>query len=319
MKSPPNKDKNKAPTKKIDPAILTALITGIVTIIAGALASPVLIALINKTPAPTLQPILPPTLAATFTASPPPATPTNTPTATLEPTPTRLAGPCPFANMVLVPEGEFVMGAPKNDASAKDDAKPQQEILLSTFCIDKYEVSNANYALVVKDHPYNEETAKLPVVDITWDAANHFCEALGKELPTEAQWEKAARWTDGRNFPWGNTWQPEYANSGEAKIPRLVPVDSFPDVPTAYGILNMAGNAAEWVFDWYVPDWYSLMPTVDPLQSTEPVDTPYKVVRGGSYVDATSLLRTFERDGTNSPQDSASYIGFRCATTHVNP
>lgn len=312
MKSQPKKTAKSATARKIDPAIATALISGVVTILAGILASPVIIAWINKTPIP------PALLTATLPYLS--ETPTEPPTPTSLPTATKIGGPCPFEDMVLIPEGIFWMGASEEDEAAEPDEKPGREIYLSAFCIEKYEVSNRKYAEVAASHVFSAEQANLPVTMVSWFDAKAYCVKLGLDLPTEAQWEKAARGTGEWVYPWGNGWRVERANSFAIEPHKLRPVTDFADGASPYGVYNMAGNVSEWVGDWYDPGWYEIMNKQDPFRSAEPADIESgKVVRGGSYRNPQENLRTSSREWISPPSDSFSFIGFRCVSNSIIP
>lgn len=260
---------------------------------------------------------------------------------------------------VLVPAGEFLMGsAPTADAFS--DEQPQRLVYVSAFWIDRYEVTNAQYFEFVQatGHrtPANPNAAITlwdngkpiagiefhPVVNVSWDDARAFCQWAGKRLPTEAEWEKAARGTDARRYPWGNTWDIGVANSasywagrtiefqggeewqafwvkGEgARISRergvkgevlTLPVGSFAKGASPYGLHDMAGNAAEWVQDWYEPYYYLNAPMADPKG---PAGVLLKTMRGGSWLKPARSLRTTDRD-YGYPDDRPSGTGFRCA------
>lgn len=272
----------------------------------------------------------------------------------------RLAGAAESATeAVLVPAGEFVMGSPAGSEGFPDE-RPQRLVFVSAFRIDRYETTNGAYARFVREtgHPPPanlnpavtvwEQGAPLPgigdhpVVNVSWEDAVAFCRWAGKRLPTEAEWEKAARGTDGRAFPWGNTWDPMAANSasfwagrtveiqsqedwrafwmeGEgAKIVRekgvkgeilTLPVGSFPKDLSPYGIYDMAGNAAEWVTDWYDPRYYVHGPLADPPGPARGLE---RAMRGGSWLKPRISLRTPYRD-FGFPQSRPSGTGFRCA------
>jgi formylglycine-generating enzyme required for sulfatase activity len=177
------------------------------------------------------------------------------------------------AEMVLVPAGEFTMGS--NDSS---DEKPPHRVHLDAFAIDKYEATNALYRRCVqagrcREPEWNESGSKFnvvtgsdahykrlgdalsaahhPVVGVSWDDAAAYCAWAGKRMPTEAEWEKAARGTDGRKYPWGEQWDASRANSSESKLNKTTPVGSYPNGVSPYGAHDMAGNVWEWVADWY--------------------------------------------------------------------
>lgn len=223
--------------------------------------------------------------------------------------------------MALVPAGEFVMGS-----DFGSDERPRHNVFLSHYYIDIFEVTNAQYAAFLNStHDSYTGTvlfqeadvwvidpahAHLPVVEVDWFEANAFCRWRGAKLPTEAQWEKAARGTDGRLFPWGNSsyispTRANFANSNSG----LVRVGSFTDGTSPFGAMDMAGNVWEWVADWYQEDYYSQSPNRDPSGPSEGV---LKVRRGGSVGDNSALIRTTSRNAI-SPHYSDSVIGFRCA------
>ena len=235
------------------------------------------------------------------------------------------------APMVLVPAGEFTMGS----TEGSDDEKPAHRVSLDAYYIDKYEVTVGQYAKFLEargvngppmwttmDQPPHQ---KRPVVNVDWSDASTYCEWAGKRLPTEAEWEKAARGTDGRTYPWGNE-PPDLgrANYGREKWNNhaaLVPVGQLEDGKSPYGIYDLAGNVWEWVSDWYDPDYY----TTSPLQNPKgPENGKYRVLRGGSWDLAPENLRSARRD-FNLPlapdYDSPSYrnfnSGFRCAKSPV--
>jgi len=212
-------------------------------------------------------------------------------------------------------------------------------VTLSTFDLDRTEVTVADYArcasagacaaadLSSDDARYGRP--ELPVTHVRWDDAGAYCRWTGGRLPTEAEWEYAARGADGREFPWGNTYNPHLANHGAwAADPfdatdgfaGLAPVGSFPDGATPLGLLDMAGNVAEWVADVLEidaqghPVGYDAAAAVDPPPKTNGgAGGGFHVVRGGSYEDGAMWLRTTARDTT--PLQRPSWVGFRCAAS----
>ncbi len=235
---------------------------------------------------------------------------------------------------VLVPAGEFEMGA--EGPPAEPDEAPKHRVHLDAFYIGKYEVTNANYAAFVKatDHrpPVNSDpsptynlwrgntvldgVADLPVVNVSWEDAAAYCKWLGGRLPTEAEWEKAARGTDSRTYPWGN--EPVTGNRANYGIENvtfwegpstLAKKDQHEFGKSPYEVHEMAGNVWEWVQDWYDPDYYKNSPPKNP---TGPATGQVKGVRGGSWQNQPDKLRSANRS-RQPPADRRTYIGVRCA------
>jgi formylglycine-generating enzyme required for sulfatase activity len=223
--------------------------------------------------------------------------------------------------MLLIPASEFTMGS--NDG--ENDEKPPHQVYLDAFYIDKFEVTTPSYAKFIEAAggvlpkfwegvmPGGE--GDRPVVGIDWNNAAAYCQWVGKRLPTEAEWEKAARGFDGRIYPWGHE-SPTKLNANFAKTnwkgySTLVPVGKLEGGKSPYGIYDMAGNVYEWVADWYDKDFYRSSPDRNP---TGPKSGQFKVLRGGSWsVNAFSLRSTARTYFT--PTHRYNFIGFRCAKT----
>lgn len=233
-------------------------------------------------------------------------------------------GPAPPPGMVLVPAGEFIMG----DNAGNSNEMPEHTVYLDAFYIDQYEVTFRQYAEVKLLSRLGGSSGSgngddYPVTRVSWNDAKTYCEWLGKRLPTEAEWEKAARGSGGRKYPWGNE------NYNEGGISRAnhgtdstTPVGSFPQGVSPYGAYDMAGNVWEWVADWYSEGYFYNSPYRNPKG---PDTSDRKIFRGGSYYlyDASSAdaLRVSYR----TPYFYHSYtyhalpglesddVGFRCA------
>jgi formylglycine-generating enzyme required for sulfatase activity len=280
----------------------------------------------TKIPALTHTPTL--TLAPTVTFT---ATITSTPdyTSTPEPGATMIS---PRDGMVLVyiPAGEFLMGSTNEeiyDIYTKCSwcsenwyvsESPQHTVYLDMYWIDRTEVTNGMYRVCVDDGEcdipggsYYEETDNddHPVEYVSWYDAQTYCEWAGRRLPTEAEWEKAARGTDGRTFPWGEEIDCEHAQY-KGCGGRTIPVGSLPAGASPYGVLDMAGNVWEWVADWYASGYYDVSPYNDPQG---PSSGLYRVLRGGSwyYNEYFWDLRSAYRY-RNEPDLTDEYGGFRC-------
>jgi len=227
-------------------------------------------------------------------------------------------------DFVCVPAGEFIMGSdPQIDHLADKDEQPQHRVYLDEYWIGKYPVTNQQYQAFVsskKDENksgwhYQEGKEDHPAVNISWEDASIFCKwmcaqtGLKIRLPSEAKWEKAARGTDGRIFPWGNK-KPDnnLANYG-GNVGDTTAVGSYPAGASPYGALDMAGNVWEWTADWYAKEYYSPSLARNPVG---PQTGRYCVLRGGSWNSSDLNTRSASRDGLD-PSDWLSYIGFRCA------
>jgi formylglycine-generating enzyme required for sulfatase activity len=225
--------------------------------------------------------------------------------------------------MVVVPEGAFTMGSPDSVGSA--DEHPQHTVTLSRYCMDRYEVTNAQYRACVDagvcDPPASEDSRtrvgyftdptydQYPVMNVTWFMADAYCQWAGKQLPTEAQWEKAARGTDGRTYPWGDdTPTCDLARFYDCLPRDTIAVNTLPLGASPYGALHMAGNVDEWVSDWYDESYYIVSPSTDPAG---PSNGERKVYRGGGSGTSGSDINATAR-AHRPPDDTRENLGFRC-------
>jgi formylglycine-generating enzyme required for sulfatase activity len=245
-------------------------------------------------------------------------------------------------DMVAVPAGWFTMGS----AGGPSDERPPRRFYLDAFEIDRTEVTNLQYRRFVlatgasaprywtgDSFPPGAELE--PVVGVGWTEANAYCEWVGERLPTEAEWEKACRSSDGRTYPWGTTWNPDRANVA-ARVaddlndawawlvgPRSWPPLGLREVGTcsgdvsAFGVLDLAGNAAEWVADWYSWEGYAAWPDRNPVGLGPPWN---RSIRGGAWLKPRSsslpgaqVARCSTRNSSHSYDDPR--VGFRCAAS----
>lgn len=254
------------------------------------------------------------TLAPSKTAVPS-FTPTKTSTPSPTPLPEGISDIDPAGNKIpmrLVPSGEFLMGSEHGDL----DESPLHKIYLNSYYIDKYEVTNALYKACVEtgvcQEPtdttyYRRETGEQkPVVYVSWEMAQNYCKWRDARLPTEAEWEKAARGTDGRVYPWGSEDSCKHANYSSCRG-DIIEVGYWQYSPSPYGIYDMTGNVWEWVSDWYLENYYQKTPSDNPLG---PTSGNSHVVRGGSWETGGDNVTTSERGGVDRENNK---IGFRCA------
>ncbi|HJU05316.1 MAG TPA: SUMF1/EgtB/PvdO family nonheme iron enzyme [Nitrospiraceae bacterium] len=237
------------------------------------------------------------------------------------------------APMVLVPAGAFPMGVPQGDRDGGRDEYPRHEVFLNDYYIDTYEVTNARYLEFVKatghrppqnpkhenrtlwkNGTVSESIADRPVINVDWYDADAYCRWAGKRLPTEAEWEKAARGTGDRRFPWGNT-EPTHKHLNYNQQWRgektLMPVGSYEAGKSPYGAYDMAGNVYEWVADWYDPLYYEKSPPKNP---PGPETGTFKVLRSSGWAVETPLVRLFIRIKSD-PLNRNDSTGFRCAVS----
>ena len=236
-----------------------------------------------------------------------------------------------------IPPGEFAMGTTAKSPEIEDDARPVHRVRLSGFWLAKTEVTRAHYAKFMEatshakpqfwDSPLFKCSVNQPVVGVSWDDARAFCEWIGGRLPTEAEWEYTARGTDGRRYPWGND-EPEWPlNKRYQLVMQDYPttpqtraifnlrlnddkpntVGTCPGGASPFGLLDMAGNVAEWCADWYDAEYYSKSPTEDPKG---PSDGKLRVVRGGSWANSAEALTSTLRS-KNRPAARNSMTGIR--------
>ncbi len=221
---------------------------------------------------------------------------------------------------IYIPAGDFMMG------HARDvNSSPVHSVYLDAYWIDQTEVTNAMYAKCVEAekcffyvkhsteeiHYHEPAYPNDPVVFITWFDAVNYCQWAGKRLPTEAEWEKAARGIDRRPFPWGDSPPDWSLLNFDNLIGDTTPVATFLAGASPYGVLDMAGNVREWVADWYNSNYYKFSPRKNPLG---PDSGEKRVLRGGSFIDnyqRVSATKRFE----HLPDSGGVNRGFRCVST----
>jgi formylglycine-generating enzyme required for sulfatase activity len=183
-------------------------------------------------------------------------------------------------DMVLIKGGKFLFGEDKKKAEVGD------------FYIDKYEVTNAQYKKFKSEHTFPAGKEDFPVSEVSYFDAEDYCKSLGKRLPKAEEWEKAARGTDGRTYPWGDKFESKNVNSSEAGKNAPIKVGSFEKGKSPNGAYDMSGNVSEWTDSW-------------------DAKKQYRMTRGGSYFDGADLVKTTSTL-MSIPDDVHEYIGFRC-------
>jgi formylglycine-generating enzyme len=228
------------------------------------------------------------------------------------PPPEDAAGP-----MVSINAATFTMG----DNTGDPDEYPERQVSLNAFKIDRNEVTNEAYSLCVKakacdPSPYMDDPElgndDHPVVGVTWEDAAAFCKWIGRRLPTEAEWEYAAKGGDFRKWPWKGGFQPSFANTNDKNdaFEKTAPITEHEAGKSPFGVINMAGNAAEWVYDYFDPTYYRTDGTTNNPRG--PTSGRERVVRGGSYLDPSHTARVAARRA-KLPTEADNSIGFRCA------
>jgi formylglycine-generating enzyme required for sulfatase activity len=241
---------------------------------------------------------------------------------------------------VYIPAGTFTMGG--LDPSAETDEKPAHKVTMPAYWIDKFDVTNAMYlqcvsagacnpplsfsSKTVTSYFNNKDYNDFPVVNVSWGEATTYCKWAGRHLPTEAEWEYAARGTDLRTYPWGD----EPPDSTRANFNYIVgdttKVGSFPAGASPFGVLDMAGNVAQWINDFYDATYYSKSVTLNPSGPIARTNYFNRVIRGGTFQDVAGDIRLANRasmlgPNPNAQQSSPAYtgdyspkVGFRCVS-----
>ncbi len=233
--------------------------------------------------------------------------------------------------MVLIPHGTFQMGRSKLTPDDKTTMRPQillddrpvHAVTVDAFLLDSHEVTQGQYAEFVKatrrTAPYHwtngavpAGTANFPAYNVTWDDAKSYCEWRGKRLPSEAEWERAARGgIEGADYPWGDKFDPKAARHNT----ETGPGDVGRHAPNAFGLFDMAGSIAEWTADWFAREYYANSPAENPKG---PATGAYKIIRGGAWSDPPKRITVFFRNWVR-PSQRQPNIGFRCAKDAPSP
>jgi len=212
-------------------------------------------------------------------------------------------------DMAYIPEGNFTMGSDKGF----NNEKPERKVFVKAFYIDKYEVTNEQYKKFIDstkyqapknwaNNTYPAGKEKYPVVNVSYLDAEKYAQWAKKRLPTEEEWEKAARGTDGRKYPWGNVWEKEKSNCYDfLGNNSLKPVGSFETGVSPYNCHDMSGNAWEWT-----DTWYKMV-----SQENNKLNEKYKIIKGGSWLKSNLLARCSVKEAL-PPNDTYGDVGFRC-------
>lgn len=223
--------------------------------------------------------------------------------------------------MIFIPAGEFGMGSESDDPRADEDELPLHTVYLDAFWIDKSEVTNAMYVKCIgidactppaRSTFYSQPAyADHPVLGVSWNQANVYCAWADRRLPSEAEWEKAARGTDERIYPWGNADPTSDLVNFNQNMSETTPVGSYPHGASPYGALDMAGNVWEWTLDGYDIDYYLLSGLENPI-SESPINR--RVLRGGNWNSNADGIRATNRFWAFPGRNDTD--GFRCAKSH---
>ncbi len=283
-----------------------------------------------------IVPNLPETTTPTASFTPQPSSTTQPPTVTVQSTPTpenntsvmdldpekgsRLTW-MDYSSFVYIPGGDFIIG---KDSYNPTDFSPSHQVTLTSFWIQQAEVTNQQYAQCVSDGrcslpiqepeiPYwyeNDFNGNHPVVGVTWFQAREYCTYIHARLPTEAEWEAAARGSEGKIYPWGGDKPNCNYTNFKGCLDPAEPIDilSYSFGASDFDVFDLSGNVFEWVSDWYAKDYYQSSPSQDPIG---PLDGRKKVYRGGSYRSSTDEMGAFLRFALE-PEKQSSDIGFRC-------
>ena len=227
--------------------------------------------------------------------------------------------------LIHIPAGAFTMGTIPTGMRKTDPEEPQRSVTLDAYAIGTFQVTNAQYARFVEATEYAQppfwdderlNAPDFPVVGVSWyDAVNFFewlgaLEGVAYRLPSEAEWEKAARGTHAWEYPWGNTWDASRANTSESGNKRLMPVGSYPSGVSPYGCYDMAGNAYDWCFDWFHAETYKYSPAENPLGASE---GRRKVIRGGSWIARGEFAARCANRAAYEPIRGLHSVGIRIA------